>query len=114
MADLLSPRQIGFGVKGGIEAAVHAARLFLDRMPTVEAFVKLDFRNAFNSIHRDKMLASVLSLCPSFYPFVYSSYSSPSSLFWGNEVILSAEGVQQGDPLGPLLFCISLHRFIQR
>ena len=73
------------------------------------AFVKLDFRNAFNSIHRDKMLASVLSLCPSLYPFVYSSYSSPSSLFWGNEVILSAEGVQQGDPLGPLLFCITHH-----
>ena len=96
MADLLSPRQIGFGVKGGIEAAVHAAQLFLDRMPPVEAFVKLDFRNAFNSIHHDKMLASVLSLCPSLYPLVYSSYSSPSSLFWGKEVILSAEGVQQG------------------
>ena len=79
MADLLSPRQIGFGVKGGIEAAVHAAQLFLDRMPPVEAFVKLDFRNTFNSIHRDKMLASVLSQCPSLYPLVYS-YSSPTPL----------------------------------
>uniref|UniRef100_A0A1X7SSY7 Reverse transcriptase domain-containing protein n=1 Tax=Amphimedon queenslandica TaxID=400682 RepID=A0A1X7SSY7_AMPQE len=114
MAELLSPRQIGFGVKGGIEAAVHAARLFLNQMPPVEAFVKLDFKNAFNSINRDNMLSSVLSLCPSLYPLVYSSYSSPSSLFWGNEVIPSAEGVQQGDPLGPLLFCLSLHRFLRR
>lgn len=83
-------------------------------MPPVEAFIKLDFKNAFNSINRDNMLSSVLSLCPSLYPLVYSSYSSSSSLFWGNEVIPSAEGVQQGDPLGPLLFCLSLHRFLRR
>ena len=46
MADLLSPLQLGFGVKGGIEAAVHAAWLFLHQMPPDEAFVKLDFKNA--------------------------------------------------------------------
>ena len=102
-----------FWGEGGIEAAVHAARLFLHQMPLDEAFVKLDFKNAFNSLRCDRMLDSVFSLSPSLYPLVYSSYSSPSSLFWGNEVILSAEGVQQGDPLGPLLFCLSLHRFIQ-
>ena len=83
MADLLSPRQLGFGVKGGIEAAVHAARLFLYQLPPDEAFVKLDFKNAFNSLRRDRMLDSVLSLCPSLYPLAYSYYSSPSSLFWG-------------------------------
>ncbi len=26
-------------------------------------------------------------------------------------MILSQEGVQQGDPLGPLLFCLALHRY---
>ena len=106
--------QIGFGVKGGIEAAVHAARLFLSKLPSEDAFIKLDFKNAFNSIRRDKMLAAVLSICPALYPLIYSSYSSPSSLFWGNETIDSAEGVQQGDPLGPLLFCLLLHSFMQR
>ena len=29
MTDLLAPRQLGFGVKGGAEAAVHAARVYL-------------------------------------------------------------------------------------
>ena len=29
---------------------------------------------------------------------------------WGDRTISSAEGVQQGDPLGPLLFCLVLHR----
>ena len=32
----------------------------------------------------------------------------PSSLLWIDKQ--SAEGVQQGDPLGPLLFCLCIHR----
>jgi hypothetical protein len=71
--------------------------------------VKLDFRNAFNSIRRDKVLDAVREHVPELLPFVYSAYSSPSSLFWGVKVIQSAEGVQQGDPLGPLLFCLGIH-----
>ena len=71
--------------------------------------VKLDFKNAFNSLRIDKMLLAVRELAPALYPFVHSSYSSPSSLFWHDSVLLSAEGVQQGDPLGPLLFCLSIH-----
>ena len=74
--------------------------------------LKLDFSNAFNSIRRDKMLLAVKKLVPELYPLVHSAYSSPSSLFWGDKIILSAEGVQQGDPLGPLLFCLTLHNLI--
>lgn len=29
MAELLSPRQLGYGIRGGAEAAVHAARKFV-------------------------------------------------------------------------------------
>ena len=52
---------VGFWGEGGIEAAVHAARFFLHQMPPDEAFVKLDFKNGFNSLRCDKMLDSVLS-----------------------------------------------------
>jgi len=55
------------------------------------------------------MLEAVRELAPDIYPLVYSAYSSPSILYWGARHIQSAEGVQQGDPLGPLLFCLSLH-----
>ena len=41
-------------------------------------------------------------------------YYSPSSLFWLDRTIQSAEGVQQGDPLGPLLFCLSIHHIVQQ
>ena len=110
MGILLAPRQLGYGVKKGAEAAVHAARLYLRNLHPNNALLKLDFRNAFNSIRRDKMLEAVQRLAPCLISFVYSAYSSPSSLFWGDKIIKSSEGVQQGDPLGPLLFCLTIHR----
>ena len=42
--------------------------------------------------------------------FVYSAYSFPSTLLWGDHTFQSSEGVQQGDPLLPLLFCLTLNR----
>ena len=110
MASLLAPRQLGYGVKGGVEAAVHSARLYIHNLKPQQALLKLDFKNAFNSVRRDKMLTAVSVLAPDLLPFVHSTYSSPSSLFWGDKILQSSEGVQQGDPLGPLLFCLSLYQ----
>ena len=50
MGELLAPRQLDYGVKGGAEAAVHAARLYLRDLDPAKAIVKLDFKNAFNSL----------------------------------------------------------------
>ena len=55
------------------------------------------------------MLKAVDELAPDIYPFVHSVYSIPSELSWEDRLLQSAEGVQQGDPLGPLLFCLTLH-----
>ena len=46
---------------------------------------------------------------PTIYSLVYSCYLAPSSFFWEGRVLESGEGVQQGDPLGPLLFCLAIH-----
>ena len=55
------------------------------------------------------MLEAVHEAVPKLYPFVHSAYEQPSSLFYGDLSLLSAEGIQQGDPLGPLLFCLTIH-----
>ena len=82
MAHLLSPRWLGYGVRGGAEAAVNAARRFLAKM-AAHAFVKLDFQNAFNSIHRNKMLEATHDLAPDIYPFLHFSYTPPHNIFVG-------------------------------
>ena len=38
--------------------------------------------------------------------FVSQMYKSSSHLFFGETLLRSESGVQQGDPLGPLLFCL--------
>jgi hypothetical protein len=109
LSQVLSPRQLGVGVAGGCEAAVHAVRRFLSGSQKGDITVKLDFTNAFNSIHRDVVLKAVSDIAPELYCFCNSAYSSSSILKFGRFTILSQEGVQQGDPLGPLLFCLAVH-----
>ena len=109
MVPLLGPRQLGVGIPGGCEAAIHSARRYLQSLPADHVLVKLDFTNAFNSLHRSDMLLSLHNHLPELYAFCCSSYSQPSFLFFGSHTILSQEGPQQGDPLGPLLFCLTIH-----
>ena len=52
------------------------------------------------------MLHACLEYAPDIYPLVHSAYAKPTHLFLGNNIMNSSEGVQQGDPLGPLLFCL--------
>ena len=60
--------------------------------------------NAFNSLRRDVLLETSQKEHPEAYAFALSVCGKPSWLFYGNEVIPSSEGVQQGDPEGRLLF----------
>ena len=71
LADYLNPLQVGVGVAGGCEAAVHATRRFLSTMPADNIIVKLDFSNAFNSLHREYMLECVSEVIPELYKFCH-------------------------------------------
>ena len=111
----LFPKQLGVAVSGGAEAVVHTVRSFCHfnieaTDPTL--FLKIDFENAFNSVRRDKLLQVARKELKFLYPFLYQCYSQPSHLFFNNTTLLSSEGVQQGDPLGPMCFSYAIHDLI--
>jgi Reverse transcriptase (RNA-dependent DNA polymerase) len=111
-ATLLSPRQLGFGVRGGAEAAVHATRRYLANLQPDQVFVKVDFANAFNTIRRDVILEAIARHVPELLNYACSSYGSSSELRFGERSVSSEEGAQQGDPLGPLYFCLAVHELL--
>ena len=59
LGDYFTPIQLGVGVSGGFESAVHASRRFMESMPNEFVIAKLDFTNAFNNLRRDAMLEAV-------------------------------------------------------
>jgi hypothetical protein len=101
----LAPLQLVTGVSCGCEAATHATRRFIANMPNDYVVVKLDFANAFNSIKWDAVLLAIAKTLPDIYQFYYLAFQQSSILQFGHHTIESQEGVQLGDPLGPLLFC---------
>ena len=108
MAEHFLSVQLGFGVPRATESAVHAARQYVSKLQPGFGLLKLDFSNAFNSIRRDVMFTSVLREMPELYPFVHLCYNNASLLSFGEFMLQSDEGAQQGNPLGPLLFCVSI------
>lgn len=114
IGDYLRPKQLGFATRGGCEAAIHATRTFLSRNKgKAKVLLKIDFRNAFNSMYRDNMLHSIKDKVPLLYPFLRQCYSVNTHLFFGYDIILSQMGVQQGDPCGPLSFCLVIQPLIE-
>ena len=53
------PHQLGVGSSGECEAAIHAARRYLESLLPDHVVVKLDFANAFNTLHRYDMLQAI-------------------------------------------------------
>jgi len=99
---------VGVGVSGGAEAIVHTMHRSLDEELDELVTDKLDFVNAFNSVRRDHLLDSIASNTPELYCFAFAKYSCEPKLVYGNHIILSRKGNQQGEPLSSLEFCDAL------
>ena len=112
VAKSLTP-QLGVGVPGGVEVAVHATRAHALEHPD-HVILRVDFRNAFNSVDRAAVFEATLEHAPALYHWVASCYSGPTTLFTWARPIPSSQGVPQGDPLSPLLFCLVLHALTER
>ena len=110
-----APFQVGVACKLGIDAAVHSCRKWaeLHKQSRQKALLKIDFSNAFNCVSRDVVLRQVRSDFPAVSRWVTWCYAKPSKLVFGTETVASAAGVQQGDPLGPLLFSLAIHAVVK-
>jgi len=58
VAEQLAPLQLGFRVRQGAEAAAHAARCYINNLSPGEAFLKINFTNAFNAVSREEIFSS--------------------------------------------------------
>lgn len=111
----LEPTQVGVGTPGGAEAVIHVVRDWFRRHSTdpTRVALKIDMENAFNSIDRQAILEAVRAFSPTLVPWADFTYGGDSSLLLGEHKVASKRGVQQGDPLGPLLFSLALQRAIE-
>ena len=112
----LTPLQVGVSVKAGCEAIVHSVTRTLEDpniQPQERWTLLLDFSNAFNSISRGRMFEEVRARIPSIAAWMESCYGAQPILHLGEHTILSQSGVQQGDPLSPLGFALTLQPIIE-
>ena len=103
IAQFLAPWQLAVGVKGGAEAAVHAAREWATDNKEDPQAVILDFdeTNAYNMVHRTVFLKRMHAVCPGmsrWLRWIYP-YDEETWVVWDGNKIASETGGQQGCPL---------------
>ena len=74
--------------------------------------LKVDLKNAFNLVSRQAFLDECAFVFPNLLPWVFWCYGVHPIIWHPMGHLSSESGVQQGDPLGPLLFALVLHKVI--
>ena len=107
--------QFDCGTSRGAEIAAHVFRNLIENKKNPEnVILKMDFKNASNSLKRDKMLDIVLRKRRQIYNYTHSAYSETSHLFFGDTVIQSQEGCQQGELECPALFSDTIQDLVNQ
>ena len=99
LAASTAPLQTCAGLRGGIEASIHAMRKIWEDEST-EGILLVDASNAFNALNRKAALHNVQYTCPELSRYVQNIYGHEAELFitGSEEILKSKEGTTQGGP----------------
>jgi len=96
----------------GTEKIIHSINYLRDQHETWDT-VGMDQKNAFNVVFRTLMATKIMYHFPQLMNYFRTFYFYSSSLVFSDPQtqamieFFSCEGVQQGDPLAPFLFCLA-------
>ena len=115
-AGFLLPQQVSLALAAGTEVLIHGFRdaLKAHGLDPGKVLLRVDAKNSFNSILRAAFLRLVILHTPSAAQLVHALYGAQPFLTVGGQLLRSAEGTQQGDPLGGLLFCLVIQPLVMR
>lgn len=115
--EMMARTQFGVNTKGGVEPVVR----LIDRAVKGELGVEyryvtsLDFKNAFNTLHRKMIVDGLRKHAPGLYRCAKWAYNDRTPLIVPGAPFLlySSEGVRQGDPFGPFLFSVAYRPILE-
>ena len=113
LAQPLLPEQLGVGVQGGGETAIHVARLTLDHYKEKWVAVMIDMSNAYGSMKRSE-IAKVIEAMPyessTLLRHVFNRFAAPKTTYVtpSGAKFEATLGVVQGEPSAPLMFSATL------
>jgi hypothetical protein len=113
-AGRFSPHQLGVGVRGGCEAVLHTLRRLVADAGDEVHVVQADLVNAFNQADRSAGLQGIMDEFPEALSWAITCYGATSELLFGDFIISSSAGFQQGDPIAGLLFALTLHPVVEK
>jgi len=103
--------QLCSGLQAGMEGAIHVVReLFDQHSGDGWGVLLVDARNAFNSVKGMSTLWNARILWPWCSCFLFNTYWGYARLFvqGSDQVLLSKEGVTQGDPLSMMMYAVAV------
>ena len=115
-AEFFKTFQFGVACSFGAEKIAHGLRACIENHWLDVDFVvlKVDMKNAFNMVSGQALLSECSTHFPELLPWASWCYSQHPILWHPLGRLRSEQGVQQGDPLGPLFFSLVLNILVSK